>query len=83
MHGVLLSMCCCNPMLHANSQSVARMCRYRKASAEIFNVFKAFFPSVVLEKASIDEAYLGALLMHLAMTALVDMATCHTVMESM
>jgi hypothetical protein len=35
-------------------------CRYRKASAQIFAIFKSVFPSATLEKASIDEAYLGA-----------------------
>ena len=39
-------------------------CRYRKASAQIFCIFRAFFPTVVIEKASIDEAYLGALQLH-------------------
>lgn len=33
--------------------------RYRRASAEIFAIFKRMFPRSVLEKASIDEAYFG------------------------
>ena len=41
-------------------------CRYRKASGQIFRIFKACFPSATLEKASIDEAYLGALPRHVA-----------------
>jgi nucleotidyltransferase/DNA polymerase involved in DNA repair len=40
--------------------------RYRKASSQIFAIFKAFFPNVVIEKASIDEAFLGALASFLA-----------------
>ena len=32
--------------------------RYRRASAEIVAVFHSVLPAVVIEKASIDEAYL-------------------------
>jgi hypothetical protein len=35
--------------------------RYRRASVEVFKVFRATLPSCTIEKASIDEAYVGVI----------------------
>lgn len=35
------------------------MCRYRQASRQIFDIFKSSMPTATLEKAGIDEAFLG------------------------
>jgi nucleotidyltransferase/DNA polymerase involved in DNA repair len=47
------------PEPSASTRGKACLNRYRKASAEVFAIFNERFPQAVLEKASIDEAYLG------------------------
>lgn len=36
----------------------AILCRYRRASAEIFAVFRQLVPTAKIEKASVDEVYI-------------------------
>lgn len=48
----------------ASRRGKACLERYRRASAQIFTIFQRMFPQSVLEKASIDEAYLGEPLHH-------------------
>lgn len=53
------------PDSSASRRGKACLERYRRASVEIFTICKRMFPHSVLEKASIDEAYLGEPLRHL------------------
>lgn len=50
------------PNNSASQRGKACLQRYRRASAEVFAIFKRMFPKSVLEKASIDEAYFGEFL---------------------
>eukprot|EP00892_Ulva_mutabilis_P007317 jgi/Ulvmu1/4958/UM207_0002.1 len=43
----------------ASRRGKACLERYRRASGEILAIFKRMFPTSILEKASIDEAYFG------------------------